>query len=86
MPPFVLPTPVIGIVDAAFKHADKGKVSFKDHEHSPVGLPSASIDTSSQQRLGNRFLVHAHMLEEAGLDLKGLFTSVITFTPPPFSN
>jgi hypothetical protein len=84
-PPFVLPIPVVTITDEALKHAEGGKVSLLKHKHDPLGIPSLSLDQSFQQRIGRRFLSHTHTFEDVGVDTEGFFTTVLTFTPPPFS-
>lgn len=82
-PPFVIPMPVATVTQPAFLSAEKGKVSFCDHEHEVVGIPS--LEVTEQQMIGKTFLTHSHEQEGEGIDLEGAFTSTLTFTPPPWS-
>lgn len=80
-PPFVIPIvePIVGITGSPDGN------NFRDHEHSIIDFPSAEISGSTQQRVGNHFMLHSHFEESFGVSLvpAGPFTSVVNFLPPP---
>lgn len=81
-PPFVIvtPEPLYGITETT----DDNR--FLDHGHDLLDpIPSVDISYSGQQQIGRYFMSHSHTMESGGISLipPGVFTSVVSFLPPP---